>query len=104
MQVKDVACRLAGEPGRAASRSLGRTVATVVMAPLAFFIGGPYDGRSRRLARTPETYFPPDPDAPRPPGTTYRRAEPAQTILVEAEEAIVYVYSEGLAGPGGADG
>ena len=63
-----------------------------VELPLAYFVGGPYNGHSRRLAKTPEEYFPPSVDVPRPPGATYRRATPPQMIQMIDEIAIVYVY------------
>lgn len=71
---------------------------TSELASLAYFVGGPYNGHTRRLARTPEDYFPPSVDIVRPPSATYRRATPPQTIEVDGETAIVYVYSDGTLG------
>ena len=63
------------------------------MALLAYFIGGPFNGRLRRLAAAPEEYVPPSPTARRR-GAAYRRATPPVTIDLADEDAIVYVYSD----------
>ena len=64
------------------------------LAALVYFLGGPYNGDSRRLKHLPEEYFPPSVDVPRPPDATYRRATPPQTILIAGQHAILYVYWE----------